>query len=202
MDENMTGANNAVSPNEGGTADNNPTDTAENTINSTDKDISAAGGNTGDNDEADSEDDGDDEEGGTQPEAPIIKAISDDVIDILHPGDKLHPTPRATPDLARLQYSAYADMRPAPTSKYATVGFSVYMVLMLVFGLPVIGFIVALIMALAAKRIAIRNFALGTLCYQMVILILVFAAILISIYICETSPLDFLAKIGITISLP
>lgn len=71
---------------------------------------------------------------------------------------------------ARLQYSAYSDMCPAPKSYYAPISPVSYTWMMVLFSIPVIGFFIAIIYASTANKLAKRNFAFG---YMMLVMMLV-----------------------------
>ena len=58
------------------------------------------------------------------------------------------------PQTARLSYCSISEMRPSPESKYAPMGVFGYIVMLFFTSLPVVGFIVAVITALASKKLA------------------------------------------------
>ncbi len=58
------------------------------------------------------------------------------------------------PQTARLSYCSISEMRPSPESKYAPMGVFGYIVMLFFTSLPVLGFIVAVITALASKKLA------------------------------------------------
>lgn len=63
------------------------------------------------------------------------------------------------PETARLVYSAYAEMRPSPGSKYAPMGLFGYILILLATSVPVVGFIAAVVVAIVSKKLARKRLA-------------------------------------------
>lgn len=87
--------------------------------------------------------------------------------------------PLPSPKTARLSYCAFADMRPAPGSKYAPMGLFGYIAVLVATSIPVVGFIAAAIIALSSKKLACRRLALAILLIKTFILVVLGTFIII-----------------------
>lgn len=83
------------------------------------------------------------------------------------------------PETARLTYSAYSDMRPVKSSVYAPIGIFNYIGMLLLFDIPVIGFIASLIYTCAAKKLARKRFAAAVLILKVIGLVLLSAFVIL-----------------------
>lgn len=113
----------------------------------------------------------------------MIKQASDEA--------KLEKSAAPSPKTARLSYSAYSDMRPSDDSIYAPAGIFTYFWLLILASIPVIGFISAVIIAFAAKKLAIKRVATAIIAVQTLILLIVAVFVSLSVFVWETNPLDF-----------
>ncbi len=88
------------------------------------------------------------------------------------------------PETARLIYSAYAEMRPAPSSKYAPMGVPGYIAMLAVTAIPAVGFVIAAVLALASKKVARRRLCAAVVILRAVLfaLLAAAAAVLVLVY--------------------
>ncbi len=82
------------------------------------------------------------------------------------------------PAAARLTYSAYSDMRPDDGSIYAPIGIWSYIGMIILFGIPVIGYICSIIYSFAAKKLARKRFAIAVFVIKTVSLLLIAASVI------------------------
>ncbi len=95
-----------------------------------------------------------------------------------------------SPQTARLTYSAYADMKPCRESVYSPLGVRNYIGILLLSAIPVLGFVIAVIYALAAKNVARHRLAVAIVILKTILITLVVAAVLVMLFVFE---LDMLA---------
>lgn len=98
------------------------------------------------------------------------------------------------PKTARLTYSAYADMRPSPKSKYAPMGLGGYVLMLLAAVIPVFGFIVSVIVACASKKLARRRLALAIIIVSALLAALAAAAALTAQYVFDVDVLGYVTS--------
>ena len=94
-------------------------------------------------------------------------------------------TPLPSPKTARLAYSAYAEMRPSPSSRYAPMSLFGYIALLVPALIPVIGLIVCAITACASKKVARRRLALAIVLIHAFIIIAAGIAAAVFIYVLD-----------------
>lgn len=92
---------------------------------------------------------------------------------------------------ARLQYSAYSDMCPAPKSYYAPISPAAYTWMMVLFSIPVIGFFIAIIYASTANKLAKRNFAFGYMILVMILVTICAIAAILLAYVFRDAGAEF-----------
>ena len=109
------------------------------------------------------------------------------------PEDEAPERPRPKPETARLIYSAYAEMRPAPSSKYAPMGIFGYIAMLAVTAIPVVGFIIAAVTALASKKLARRRLCAAVVILRAVLFALLAAAAAILIFVYKV---DILGRVS------
>lgn len=90
-----------------------------------------------------------------------------------------------SPQTARLTYSAYADMKPCRESVYSPLGVMNYIGILLMTAIPVLGFIIAVIYALAAKNVARHRLATAIVILQTILISLTVAAVLVALFVLE-----------------
>lgn len=95
---------------------------------------------------------------------------------------KLEKLAMPSPKTARLAYSAYSDMRPAKTSIYAPARTGTYFWLLLLTAIPVIGFIIAVIVAFASKKLAVKRFMTAVIMAQTLILLMIAAIVCVAVF--------------------
>lgn len=86
-----------------------------------------------------------------------------------------------SPAVARLTYSAYAEMRPSPASKYAPMGIWGYIALLFFTAIPVVGFIAAAVVALVSKKLARKRLAAAVVILRAVLFALLAAAAIVAV---------------------
>lgn len=87
-----------------------------------------------------------------------------------------------SPKTARLAYSAYSDMRPAESSVYAPAGTGAYFWLLILTSIPVIGFIIAVIVACASKKLAVKRFLTAVILVQTLMLLVIAALVCVAVF--------------------
>ena len=93
------------------------------------------------------------------------------------------PAPAPHPSVARLIYSAYSEMRPAPGTRYAPLGIAGYSGLLLLTLIPVIGLLSAMILTLTAKRAAVQHFCAAVVILRTLFWVIAAVAIAIAVYL-------------------
>lgn len=101
--------------------------------------------------------------------------------------------PRPKPETARLIYSAYAEMRPAPSSKYAPMGMLGYIAMLAVTAIPVVGFIIAAVVAFASKKLARKRLCAAVVILRAVLFALLAAAAAVLIFVYD---IDILGRVS------
>ncbi len=86
-----------------------------------------------------------------------------------------------SPAVARLTYSAYAEMRPSPASKYAPMEIWGYIALLFFTAIPVAGFIAAVVVALVSKKLARKRLATAVVILRAVLFALLAAAAIVAV---------------------
>ena len=102
-----------------------------------------------------------------------------------------------SPETARLTYSAYADMKPCRESVYSPIGVFNYIGILLLTGIPAVGFIIAVIYAFASKKLARRRIATAIVVLQAILFALIGAAVAVAIFVFDV---DILATLNAFIS--
>lgn len=102
-------------------------------------------------------------------------------------------TPPA-PSVARLVYSAYSEMRPAPGTKYAPLGLLGYIGLLLLTSIPAIGLISSMVIALCAKRAAVQRFALAVVILRTLFWVIAAAAVAVAVYAFDVDVFGLIGK--------
>ena len=103
------------------------------------------------------------------------------------------PTPPA-PSVARLVYSAYSEMRPAPGTKYAPLGLFGYIGLLLLTSIPAVGLISSMVIALCAKRAAVQRFALAVVILRTLFWLIAAAAVAVAVYAFDIDVFGLIGK--------
>ena len=103
------------------------------------------------------------------------------------------PTPPA-PSVARLVYSAYSDMRPAPGTKYAPLGIFGYIGLLLLTSIPAVGLISSMVITLCAKRAAVQRFALAVVILRTLFWVIAAAAVAVAVYAFDVDVFGLIGK--------
>lgn len=91
--------------------------------------------------------------------------------------------PLPPPKTARLTYSAYAEMRPSPTSKYAPMGIFGYIAILLITSIPVVGFIAATVIACVSRKLACSRLATAIVLIRAFFLIVAGIVVMYLIYV-------------------
>lgn len=89
-------------------------------------------------------------------EAPLSEIVKNTVLEA-----EAEKKAMPAPETARLTYSAYADMKPCPTSVYAPMNEWGYALMLVLCSIPVLGLVISIIFAAAAKKLARRQLALS-----------------------------------------
>lgn len=108
-------------------------------------------------------------------------------------GASINSTPPA-PSVARLVYSAYSEMRPAPGTRYAPLGLFGYIGLLLLTSIPAVGLISSMIIALCAKRAAVQRFALAVVILRTLFWVIAAAAVAVAVYAFDVDVFGLIGK--------
>lgn len=108
---------------------------------------------------------------------PIVQAAQEPPAPSVQPSRQPEPTWSVSAQPVYQQpvpppIMAQGDMKPAPGSKYGVVGTGTFFGLMLLFMLPVVGWIVCLIMAFASKNENKKHFARAMLIWVLISVVL------------------------------
>lgn len=110
------------------------------------------------------------------PEAPLDEIVKNTILDA-----EAEKRSMPTPETARLTYSAYADMKPCPTSIYAPMSEWGYALMLVLCSIPALGFVLSIIFAATAKNLARRRLALSFIIVNAVFLIVFGVAVLVCV---------------------
>ncbi len=116
-----------------------------------------------------------------------------DEIDVNIHVEPTPPTPPA-PSVARLVYSAYSEMRPAPGTRYAPLGLFGYIGLLLLTSIPAVGLISSMVIALCAKRAAVQRFALAVVILRTLFWVIAAAAVAVAVYAFDVDVFGLIGK--------
>ena len=98
------------------------------------------------------------------------------------------------PSVARLVYSAYSEMRPAPGTRYAPLGLFGYIGLLLLTSIPAVGLISSMVIALCAKRAAVQRFALAVVILRTLFWVIAAAAVAVAVYAFDVDVFGLIGK--------
>ncbi len=140
----------------------------------------------------------------TEPELdPEIEAEAEDAASRLYEEvrsaaeeAKLEKLSMPSPKTARLSYSAYSDMRPDKSSVYAPASIGAYLGLILLTSIPVMGFIVAVIFACAAKRLAVKRLMIAVIVSQLVLLTAIAVFVCVSVFALKIDLIAYLKEVS------
>lgn len=99
-----------------------------------------------------------------------------------------------SPSVARLVYSAYSEMRPAPGTRYAPLGLFGYIGLLLLTSIPAVGLISSMVIALCAKRAAVQRFALAVVILRTLFWVIAAAAVAVAVYAFDVDVFGLIGK--------
>ena len=99
-----------------------------------------------------------------------------------------------SPSVARLVYSAYSEMRPAPGTRYAPLGLFGYIGLLLLTSIPAAGLISSMVIALCAKRAAVQRFALAVVILRTLFWVIAAAAVAVAVYAFDIDVFGLIGK--------
>lgn len=108
---------------------------------------------------------------------------------------KLEKLAMPSPKTARLSYSAYSDMRPAKDSVYAPARTGAYFWLLLLTAIPVIGFVIAVIVAFASKKLAVKRFMTAVIMAQTLILLAIAALVCVAVFAFKIDLIGYFTEI-------
>lgn len=94
------------------------------------------------------------------------------------------------PATARLIYSAYSDMKPSPSSKYAPVSVAAYVLLYIIGAIPAVGLVASLIIALLSKKVAYRRASAALFIFELALAVILAAAFILSVYVIHVISFD------------
>lgn len=95
-----------------------------------------------------------------------------------------------SPATARLIYSAYSDMKPSPSSKYAPVSVAAYVLLYIIGAIPAVGLVASLIIALLSKKVAYRRAAAALFIFELAFVVIFAVAFILSVYVLHVISID------------
>ncbi len=113
---------------------------------------------------------------GNTPEVPLDKMVKNAIYEA-----EAEKKSMPTPETARLTYSAYADMKPCPSSIYAPVSEWGYALMLVLCSIPVLGFVISIILAATAKKLARRRLAISFIIVNAILLIVLGTAVLVCV---------------------